>query len=376
MEFPQKKHKNENPSMIPSIKKGKILTYRLYDTAFEIDLSKVEEKLKKETRRFRIKRKPFSKAFEFTNPPVSFQLLTLEKEFTGRRLNISVHVRAYDYGVLSIILEIPVIDMDFLEFEKLAFAIKNSEEIDYECRNQLRQAIEILGDSLIGYNPSLFEEDYTIFFIESLDPETGIDKLFLHYDIAKLLLYEDRPLSEKVRDEITAMKFSYYTDDCTVLSWDSALIIEPSGEPEIADILEFAHAQLLELRYYDNIVDRELVTLYENISAKGTPSLWKIRKYEKLAAKVMRTITELTDITEKIDNSLKVTEDVYYAKIYMAALRLFRVKEWDAVIRRKLDLATRVYDMLYRDIATKRTELLELVIIILIAVEIVLFIFQ
>jgi uncharacterized Rmd1/YagE family protein len=60
----------------------------------------------------------------------------------------------------------------------------------------------------------------------------------------------------------------------------------------------------------------------------------------------------------------------------MAALRLFRVKEWDAVIRRKLDLATRVYDMLYRDIATKRTELLELVIIILIAVEIVLFIFQ
>lgn len=362
--------------MIPVIKKGKILTYRLYDTAFEIDLLRVEEEIKKETRRLRIKRKPFSKAFEFTNPPVSFQLQTLEKEFTGRRFNISVHVRAYDYGVLSIILEIPVIDMDFLEFEKLAFALKNSDEINSECRNQLRQAIEILGDSLIGYNPSLFEEDYTIFFIESLDPETGIDKLFLHYDIPKLLLYEDRPLSEKVRDEITAMKFSYYTNDCTVLSWDSALIIEPSGEPEIADILEFAHAQLLELRYYDNIVDRELVTLYESISAKGTPSIWKIRKYEKLAAKVMRTITELTDITEKIDNSLKVTEDVYYAKIYMAALRLFRVKEWDAVIRRKLDIATRVYDMLYRDIATKRTELLELTIIILIVIEIILFVFK
>ena len=33
--------------MIPVIKKGKILTYRLYDTAFEIDLLKVEEKYKK-----------------------------------------------------------------------------------------------------------------------------------------------------------------------------------------------------------------------------------------------------------------------------------------------------------------------------------------
>jgi len=60
----------------------------------------------------------------------------------------------------------------------------------------------------------------------------------------------------------------------------------------------------------------------------------------------------------------------------MAALRLFRVKEWDGVIRRKLDLATRVYDMLYRDISTKRTELLELIIIILIAIEILLFIFD
>jgi hypothetical protein len=124
--------------------------------------------------------------------------------------------------------------------------------------------------------------------------------------MAKLLLYEDKPLSEKVRDEIAALTFSYYKNDCTVLSWDSALVIEPSGEPEIADILEFAHAQLLELRYYDHIVDKELVSLYDSISAKGTPSFWKIRKYETLAAKVMRTITELTDITEKIDNSLKV----------------------------------------------------------------------
>jgi hypothetical protein len=362
--------------MIPSIKKGRILTYRLYDAAFEINLLKVEEQIKKETKRFRIKRKPFSKAFEFTNPPVSFQLQTLEKKLAGRIFNINVHVRAYNYGVLSVILEIPVSDMGFHEFEKLAFALKNSEEIDNECAHQLRQAIEILEDSLIGYNLSLFEEDYTIFFIESLEPETGINELFLHYDLAKLLLYEEKPLSDKVRDDLTSLEFSYYNDDYTVLSWDSAFILEPSGEPEIADILEFAHAHLLELRYYDHIADKELASLYDSISAKDIPSLWKIRKYEKLAAKAMRTITELTDITEKIDNSLKVTEDVYYAKIYMAALRLFRVKEWDAIIRRKLEIATRVYDMLYRDIATKRTELLELTIVILIVIEIVLFIWK
>jgi hypothetical protein len=358
--------------MIPSIKKGKILTYRLFDTAYEIDLLRVEEKLKQETTRLKIKRKPFSKAFEFTNPPVSFQLHSFEKEFAGIRVNVNTYVRAYEFGVLSIILEIPVHDIHLLEFERLAFAIKETEEIEKECRNQFNHATAILGNSLIGSNPDLFEEDYTIFFIESLDPQTGIDDLLQHYEIERLLLYENKPLSAKIKEEINLLKFSYYANDCTVLSWDSALIIEPSGETEVADILEFAHAQLLELRYYDHIVDRELVTLYNSISGKGITSLWKIKKYEKLAARAMRTVTELTDITEKVDNSLKVTEDVYYAKIYMAASRLFRVKEWDAGIRRKLDIATRVYDMIYRDIATKRTELLELTIVILIVIEIIL----
>lgn len=90
----------------------------------------------------------------------------------------------------------------------------------------------------------------------------------------------------------------------------------------------------------------------------------------------MRTITDLTDITEKIDNSLKVTEDVYYAKIYMAALRLFRVKEWEGSIKKKLDIAANINDMLYREIANKRIELLELAIVILIILEIIIFLFE
>ena len=88
----------------------------------------------------------------------------------------------------------------------------------------------------------------------------------------------------------------------------------------------------------------------------------------------MKTIAELMGITEKIDSALKVTEDVYYAKIYLAALRLFRVKDWEGSIKKKLDIASNTYDMLYREIATKRTELLELVIVILIILEIVIFI--
>ena len=38
------------------IKSGKILIYRLYDVAYEIDLLKIEEKLKKEAKRLRTRR--------------------------------------------------------------------------------------------------------------------------------------------------------------------------------------------------------------------------------------------------------------------------------------------------------------------------------
>ncbi|MCL4493098.1 MAG: hypothetical protein M1510_14570 [Nitrospirae bacterium] len=362
-----------NKNTTAMIKSSRILIYRLYDVANEINLLKVEDKLKEAARRLRIERRPFSKAFEFANPPVGFQLRGAEKEISGRRLRINVYSKAYDYGVVSIILEISVADIDLPSFERLALSLEDSRDIDEECKRQLNQVLLILGDSLVMPTVSSFEEDYMIFFIEFFNAEIDIDDFLDNYDISKLMLYEEKALSNRIRNELMSARFSYYRNDCVVLNWDNALIIEPSGSMEIPDILEFANAQLLELRYYDHIMSKELGAIYDSISSKGALSIWKIKKYEELAAKVMKTITELTDITEKIDNSLKVTEDVYYARIYMAALRLLKVKEWESSIRRKLDIASNVYDMLYREIANKRTELLELTIVILIILEIFLF---
>ncbi|MFO0752137.1 MAG: hypothetical protein U0411_02265 [Thermodesulfovibrionales bacterium] len=358
------------------IRSGRILIYRLYDIAYEIDLARVEEKLKEAAKRLRIERRPFSKAFEFTNPPVVFQLTDRETVIAGEELRVTIYSRAYEYGVVSIILELPIADMEIARLEKLALALEGAGEIDRECREQLAQVVSILGDSLAAPEISSFEEDYTVFLITSLSPAMDMNELLARCDIARLLLYEEEPLSARIREELMASRFSYHPNDGVVLNWDNALIVEPSGSMDIPDILEFANAQFLELRYYDHIVDRELYRIYESISAKGALSIWKIREYEALAAKVMRTVAELTDITEKIDNSLKVTEDVYYARIYMAALKIFRVQEWEGSIKRKLDLVARVYDMLYREIANKRTELLEAVIVLLIVVEIVLFVLR
>jgi hypothetical protein len=213
--------------------------------------------------------------------------------------------------------------------------------------------------------------------IRGLSPALSADDFLSSYEIGRLLLYEEgeNPPGRRTIGELLSNRFSYSEKDLVVINWDNALVLEPTGSMDIPDLLEFANAQLLELRVYDDMLDKELDAIYDRISPPVSPSIWKIKRYEGLAAKVMRTITEVTDITEKVDNSLKVTEDVYYARVYAAALKLLRVAQWEESIRKKLDIASRVYDMLYREIANKRTELLELAIVILIVVEIVLFFF-
>ena len=354
---------------------GSILLYRLYDVAWDINLVRVEEKVR-DHKRQGIDRKRFSKAFEFVNPPLSLTLKTFEKDLKGRLLTINVYAKAYDYGVLSIIFEIPVKEIEITEFQTIT---GNLEELFIEdFRNVLNRLVDDLGDALQQVNQSRFEEDYTVYYLRQLHPERPAEELPELCDIGGLLLFEtgERPPSSATKEELLSFSFSYSDSDLVVLSWDKALVLEPSGSMDLPDLLEFANAQLLELRVYDDMLDRELDIINARIIKQVSPSMWKIKRYEELAAKVMLTVTDLTHITERIDNSLKVTQDVYYARVYASALSLFKVQQWEASVERKINIASRTYDMLYRVITNKRTELLEVVIVILIALEIVLILMQ
>ena len=70
-------------------------------------------------------------------------------------------------------------------------------------------------------------------------------------------------------------------------------------------------------------------------------------------------VAEITQITEKVDNALKVTEDVYLARVYTTALELFRIRYWADSIDRKLSLIREVYTGLYDEAMATRAEWLE-----------------
>jgi hypothetical protein len=307
---------------------------------------------------------------EFANPPVVFEVEGFQKDIGPTSFSVKVYGKAYDYGVLSVILDFPINDLPFSSFKEVALILEHDTDVDRLCKDRLSALVALFEDCITAPKVSRFEEDYTIYFIESYRPDIGIRDFLGESMLPQLMLSEQKRLARRITEELMASCFSYYEDDLFVVNWDNAFIIEPSGTMELPDLLEFANAQLLELRYYDHVVEKELDSIYQSISEKGALSVWHIRKYESIAARIMRTVAELTEITEKIDASLKVTEDVYYAKVYAAALRLLRVKEWEAGIRKKLSIASGICDLLYREIANKRTEILELAIVLLILFEI------
>jgi hypothetical protein len=187
-----------------------------------------------------------------------------------------------------------------------------------------------------------------------------------------LLSGERRALSEAARRDLLRQTFSYYVDDLVVLTWDRAFIYEPRGDSDVIDVLEVANAQLLELRYYDELLDAELPLMYDRVErARHAVSLLAARKFAHLARRLYTLVAEVTELTEQLDNALQVTEDVYLARVYAAALNLFRVPNVATAVDRKLAIIRDTYTALYEESSSRRAELLELAIIVLIVVEIV-----
>ena len=220
-------------------------------------------------------------------------------------------------------------------------------------------------------------EDYVVFRIDALRDAAGAPAspaLLGDPAVAPLLLAESRPLSEDARRELLPHRFSYYADDLAILTWDNALVVEPrAGDADVQYILEFANAQLLELRYYDAVLDAELPAMYDRIAdaRRGLGRLLR-RGYARLLGELQARVADSTELVERAENALKVTDDVYLARVYSAALEIFRARAWRAGIDRKLGIVRDTYAMLNAEAQAARGEVLEVTIVALILIEIVL----
>lgn len=360
------------------IKKGKIFVYRVFDIGSEIDLDKVEALFedKKLKERFKIDRKHNSSLI-ISSSPVSVQLGHFEVQLQGQKVQAELIAKVWHFGTVSLCFQLPIpSETNWTELVKMAHWLENDEQIDNfsrvkakEFQNDIKAAIPVLSEWSIN-------EDYVIYNIQEL---SGLD-CPLHLlpekvDVSALILAETKEvLSDSMKKSVLENIFQYSKDDLVLVDWNSALVIEPNGSMDVPLVIEFALNQLLEMRFYDDLLDQRLNTLYNEVVGrkKGLFS----NKYSRLAEEAGQIYLEISEIVENVENSFKTVGDFYLATIFRASSKRFRFDDWQKSINEKLGNLAEVSKLLHSEVNESRNQMMEMIIVFLIAFEVVPLIFS
>jgi len=368
---------SRRPVRSPVIERGRILAYRVFDAGDTIALDQAEKLIG--AKRVEMKG-PLVEGLVIPVRPLEVDMGECSVVIPGLGREMKAHASAhvFDYGAVSFLYDIPFEPGTTLEaLTPLCDALYDAVELETHGCEHRKSLMARLGESVEKPHDWAEAETFTIVFVEKLD---GVDEAghratlaeLAHSEaVAKLLLGEtsEKSLSQAVRDDVLENTFSYLTDDLVIVDWNSALVVEPTGSRIVPFVLELATTQLLEFRYYDGLVDRELARVYEHVEKERTRVLRS--PYRALMRRTLRRYMELTEFTERVDNAIKSVGDFYLARVYLASLRRFRVPQWRESVEQKLRLIARSYELLKGEVEVSRTQLLEIIVIILIFVEVI-----
>jgi hypothetical protein len=359
------------------VQRGAVHVYRFFDVADAIDLAAAGALLQHPTSRLRLETARGSSALEIPRPPLNLALGERELPFDSGARRAAVSARLFDYGVASISYAVPIAPGTPLEaLVPLAeeLLVTPTPGLDADARREADQLARAIRPALEA--PHAWEglETYQVFYVTAFDRPATARGLLESAPIARLLLGETSAveLSEAERSDVLQHQFSYLEDDLAVVDWNSAFVFEPSDVLDIPDLLEFATAHLLELRYYDALLDRELHAIYDEIE-KGERSVTSVvtGRYRRLQRRTTALLFDLSEMFERLDNAVKIIGDFYLARLYQSAVRRFRLPAWQDSVLKKQKLLAEANALLGGSADTSRAELLEVTIILLILWEVV-----
>jgi hypothetical protein len=360
-----------NPS--PIIQSGSCYVSFAYDAARLINLELADRRIHETTERPTIAHKRRTPSyFEYQPPPLRFsqdaEVLNIGK-FTTRP---SVDVMIHDFGAVAVIYALPIAG-PLEDLLALSEELYDNETLLADSRSRAEQILKVMGDAANQTHASPFVEDYVIFHVESFAQVFDPNRFCADHarQIAQILRAERQPLSTQEVEDALAMRVSYGTDDVTIVDWNAALLLDREGE-DIRGVLEFANVELLEMRYVDQKLDRALDQAYEALSRRS----WGLSRIFKSSSADLRSLAELqvdnAALFEGVNNTLKLLGDQFLARVYRLINRRFHLDEWDESILRKLETLESIYEKISDQASTRRMEVLEWVIIFLIAFSIAL----
>jgi hypothetical protein len=340
-----------------------------YDAGLAIDLDQSERRITAATARAGIPHKHRTpRYFEYRPAPLRVRLAMEPIPLGSFRTHDFADAVLYDFGAISVTYQIglacPLTDLIALSEQ-----LYDDARLIADSRRHVERLLETVAPAVTRAQLAEAVEPYAVFELAALSPACPPQALFTTHahDVARILRSERGPLSSQEVDDAVAQRISFAPDDVAIIDWDATLIAGDDAE-DVRAVLEFANVELLEMRHLDQQLDDALDESYETLSRRAS-RFGFARATRADLRRVGQLQVDNALLFEGVNNALKLLGDQYLARVYRIASARFHLGEWDESILRKLQSLESIYQKLADQAANRRTELLEWIIIVLIAIE-------
>ncbi len=351
-------NKTEKATIVDDISfSGNIFIFHAFDVGEDIDLESLE-KAQILTRKSFI----LPKYFKRYHVPLSVEL---PEPSEG---NDCYSIKIHSFGAISITYKIPFEE----SLEDLRNKINNLDEKYQE--QSISDALSIFNKIRQFIVKPKFFHLRTSYPVIQVFPKIDAVAMKEKYGqtVASLLRFETENLSEYQKDEILESAMGYYRGDFIVIDAEAAFVADAEFE-EILDLFEFSNIQHLELQFFDKVLNNQLSIIYEQ-KVKSLPFaayLPFIGARDASNIDLGRLKVDISVITERLEDSIKLTGEVYYSDIYGLLANALDLAKWKESIDNKLDIIKDIQEVYQNQIDSIREDLLSVLIIILIFIELV-----
>ena len=353
--------------------RGSVLVLIQYDICEEIRLDVVRQLLQARHAQATFKSSQAPGYVRYQRPPVADRLEPLVLD-SGERL--SGEIKYFDYGVVSLVFELPF-SGDWDKLVELSARWTSDSNFEKLASKVIRQRLERAAPALIKpyKEENWLQEDYFIFHLREIDGSPSAEDLLVTQGsrIAQVVRGETATLSESERAEILQSRISYYPTDLAVIGWNAAFIYDtPSGAETAIQLLQYANSQLLEFRHYDEFLTSELENVYDFLEKGGT-SLWSRWRTAHAASKLHTVLLDVNELTERADNAIKFLSDMFSARLYKLCAQKVGVPDYKDLVKEKLQTAEDLYRFMIEQFNQSRAFVLELMVVVILIIELIYF---
>jgi hypothetical protein len=347
---------------------GSLRALLLYDVAEEIQLEQVPRLLGAGSPQPKPAfRGPSPEYVRFERPPVVDSIPPLASASGEQWRGV---VKFYDYGVVSVALELPF-ESDWTGAIRLAARWIGASDIEKQAAEVARRQVERIRPALLNPNAEWKSEDYyVVHVLQGAASEAANARALLAdhgQSIAQIVRGDAAQLSEEEKQEVLRGALSYYPTDLLVAGWGAAFIYDtPEGAAPSLQLLEYANTQLLEFRYYDDMLTKVLEGVRRRLGRRGLLSPWRLAGQAK---RLNRMRLDIIELTERIDTSIKFLSDMFYARAYRLAAEKIGVPDYRHLVEEKLRIAADLYQSMVGEYYQARGFALEAMVVAILIIE-------